>query len=294
MSWPEHHVHQAEAPADDERAAEERLDLLRARVGGDVEILGLDAEQQVAHRAAHHVGLESRLRAARAHTLAAAGLRRSRARPCFARGTRSMRFGGQAQHAPDEPLDHSRPADSTGAQGARCAPSRGALPRARGSRPGPPPPAASRARAAAGRCASRCSRCSRRSRPGAGPGRRASRPGARTLPSRKQGMPATRPVKRPSRCSGSVAIRCSMPNSRAIGRGDEAVGRGDDGAQVARVAGGGAPARAPPAAIIGRMRSRMNSRVPARRGPRARASASGRSAKPRNSWMSRVPALYCS
>ena len=61
VSGADHHVHQAEAPADDERAAEERLDLLRARVGGDVEVLRLDAEQQVAHRAADDVGVEAGL-----------------------------------------------------------------------------------------------------------------------------------------------------------------------------------------------------------------------------------------
>ena len=54
------HVHEPEAPADDERAAEQRLHLLRRRVGGDVEVLGLDAEQQVAHRAADHERLEAR------------------------------------------------------------------------------------------------------------------------------------------------------------------------------------------------------------------------------------------
>jgi hypothetical protein len=35
-----HHVHDAEAPADDEGAAEQALDLLRRGVGGHVEVLG--------------------------------------------------------------------------------------------------------------------------------------------------------------------------------------------------------------------------------------------------------------
>src|SRR6185503_6820369 len=57
----EHHVHQAKAPADDQRAPEKRADLLRARVGGDVEVLRRDAQEQVAHRSAHHVGGKARL-----------------------------------------------------------------------------------------------------------------------------------------------------------------------------------------------------------------------------------------
>ncbi|MCY1503634.1 hypothetical protein D9M68_377640 [compost metagenome] len=53
----EGHVHDLEAPPDDARAPEQRLHLVGRGVGRDVEILGLDAEQQVAHRAAHDVGL---------------------------------------------------------------------------------------------------------------------------------------------------------------------------------------------------------------------------------------------
>ena len=54
-------VHQAEAPADDVGPAEERLDLLRRGVGRDVEVLGREAQEEIADRAAHHEGLESRL-----------------------------------------------------------------------------------------------------------------------------------------------------------------------------------------------------------------------------------------
>ena len=54
------HVHEPEATADDERAPEQRLDLLRMRVGRDVEVLRLDAEHQVAHRAADDERLEPR------------------------------------------------------------------------------------------------------------------------------------------------------------------------------------------------------------------------------------------
>jgi len=45
------------AAADDEGAPEQRLDLLGRGVGGDVEVLGPQADDQVAHRAAHDVGL---------------------------------------------------------------------------------------------------------------------------------------------------------------------------------------------------------------------------------------------
>ena len=54
-------MHEPEAAADDEGAAEQRLHLLGPGVGGDVEILGLDAEQQVAHGAADDEGLEAGL-----------------------------------------------------------------------------------------------------------------------------------------------------------------------------------------------------------------------------------------
>ena len=52
------HVHEPEPAPDDEGAAEQRLHVLGPGIGGDVEILGLDAEQEVAHRAADDEGLE--------------------------------------------------------------------------------------------------------------------------------------------------------------------------------------------------------------------------------------------
>jgi hypothetical protein len=55
----DHHMHDLEAAADDAGAAEGVADLLRRRVGGDIEILRLLADQQVAHGAADHVGLEA-------------------------------------------------------------------------------------------------------------------------------------------------------------------------------------------------------------------------------------------
>ena len=52
-------VDQPEAAADDEGASEQRLDLLRCRVGGEIEVFGRDSEQQVAHRAADDEGFEA-------------------------------------------------------------------------------------------------------------------------------------------------------------------------------------------------------------------------------------------
>ena len=50
-------VHQLEPPANDPRIAELGPDLFRRGAGGDVEILGRDVEQHVAHAATHQVGL---------------------------------------------------------------------------------------------------------------------------------------------------------------------------------------------------------------------------------------------
>ena len=55
----EDHVDDAEAPADEARATEEPLHGFRRRVGSDVEILRAQAQQQVAHAAAHHIRLEA-------------------------------------------------------------------------------------------------------------------------------------------------------------------------------------------------------------------------------------------
>ena len=53
----EHDVHDAKAPADDEGTPEQALDLLGRGVGGDVEVLGAQPQQQVAHGAPDHIGL---------------------------------------------------------------------------------------------------------------------------------------------------------------------------------------------------------------------------------------------
>jgi len=51
-------VHQAKAPAYDAGAPEERPDFLRGRIRRDVVVLGVPAEHEIAHRAAHHEGGE--------------------------------------------------------------------------------------------------------------------------------------------------------------------------------------------------------------------------------------------
>ena len=50
------HVHDAKALADDEGAAKQAFDLLGRGVGGHVEVLGAQAQQQVTHGATHDVG----------------------------------------------------------------------------------------------------------------------------------------------------------------------------------------------------------------------------------------------
>ena len=50
-------MHQLEATADDPRVAELGADLFGRGAGGDVEILGRDAQQHVAHAAADQIGL---------------------------------------------------------------------------------------------------------------------------------------------------------------------------------------------------------------------------------------------
>ena len=103
----QHHVHQAKAPPDDEGTAKERLYLLRPGVGRDVEILRLDAQEEIPHRTADDVGRESRLPQDRAN-LGGGGRDRIARKPVlFARHAIRV-VGRQPENAPDEPLDHSR------------------------------------------------------------------------------------------------------------------------------------------------------------------------------------------
>ena len=55
-----HNVDDAESSPNDEGAPEQALDLLRRGIGGHVKVLGRQAHHQVAHRAAHDVGLKAR------------------------------------------------------------------------------------------------------------------------------------------------------------------------------------------------------------------------------------------
>ena len=55
----EAHVREVEAPADQPAVAEQLLDLVGVRIGRDVEILRMQAEQQVAHGAADQKGLKA-------------------------------------------------------------------------------------------------------------------------------------------------------------------------------------------------------------------------------------------
>ncbi|CAM2144817.1 hypothetical protein PT2222_160170 [Paraburkholderia tropica] len=67
------HVHDLEAAADDARAAEQLLHLVGRGVRGHVEVLGRDAEQQVAHRAADDERAKTRLLQAFGHAHSVAG-----------------------------------------------------------------------------------------------------------------------------------------------------------------------------------------------------------------------------
>ncbi len=52
----EEDVHEAKAPSDEPRVAEQVAHLLRMRIGGDVEIFGTPAEHQIAHAAPDQIG----------------------------------------------------------------------------------------------------------------------------------------------------------------------------------------------------------------------------------------------
>ena len=109
----EHHVHDPEAPADDEGAPEQALDLLGRRAGGHVEILGAQAHQQVAHGTAHDVRLEDGL-LERVHDVLRAlvherGVDAMLLRPDFLAfaETRFLAAFGLAQQLVDESFNHA-------------------------------------------------------------------------------------------------------------------------------------------------------------------------------------------
>jgi hypothetical protein len=101
------HVHQPEAAADDEGAAKQRLDLLRRGVGGDIEVLGLEAQQQIAHGPADDKGVKALALQPLDH------LHRAAAHPHVADGIACRggddRFGFPAQSKPGKQAhDHAR------------------------------------------------------------------------------------------------------------------------------------------------------------------------------------------
>src|SRR5690606_39721396 len=53
----EDHVHELEAAADDAGAPEQGADLLRRCIGGDVEILGFESDDEIADGAADDIGV---------------------------------------------------------------------------------------------------------------------------------------------------------------------------------------------------------------------------------------------
>ena len=108
---PEHHMDDAKAPPDDEGPPKELLDLLGRGVGGDVKVLGRQAQQQVAHRAADDVGGVARL-LQRAHDVGGAfvdqrGVDAVRLRPHF-HALAQPRAGaaGLADQAANQVFDH--------------------------------------------------------------------------------------------------------------------------------------------------------------------------------------------
>ena len=68
-------VHQLEAPSDDAAVAEQALDLARVRARGDVKVFRPAAHQEIAHAAAHEVGIKAGPRKAR-HNAQGIGIER--------------------------------------------------------------------------------------------------------------------------------------------------------------------------------------------------------------------------
>src|SRR3989449_7367224 len=101
----EHHVHELEPLPDETRAPEDLVHLLGICVGGDVEVLGTKAQQQVAHRAAHDICL---IAVAVQHLADLARALRDRlaadAVLLLRDGSRSG-IGAESEDAPDEFLD---------------------------------------------------------------------------------------------------------------------------------------------------------------------------------------------
>jgi hypothetical protein len=108
---PAHDVHDAKAPTDDARATEQRAHFLRRGAGGDVEILGRQTGEQVAHGAAHHEGLVTGLLQHAAHL--ECGRRDGVAAQAVAFDRHQCRLGGYgeiragaAEHLAQQLADH--------------------------------------------------------------------------------------------------------------------------------------------------------------------------------------------
>jgi hypothetical protein len=120
----EHHVHEPEAAADDDRAPEVRLDLLGRGIGGDVEVLRRHADQQVAHGAADEVGMMPGLLQRLAHPQCRA--RHLVAADAVLGGRYLPRLGHapaareQRLHPLDEALDHRGATIASVGGGRRC------------------------------------------------------------------------------------------------------------------------------------------------------------------------------
>ena len=139
---PVHHVHDAEPAPDDEGATEQALHLLGRGRGGHIEILGLESQNQVTHRAADDIGLETRLLEREhhvdgtlVHQLGIDLVHRGRQLDAFAE-RRTHACCRLAQQFVDEALDHVIPSET----GRECA-SRALAPARAGVRPGWWPPA---------------------------------------------------------------------------------------------------------------------------------------------------------
>jgi hypothetical protein len=53
------HVRQTKSSSDQAAIAKQPAHVIGARIGGDIEVLGLTPQKQIAHTATHHVGLEA-------------------------------------------------------------------------------------------------------------------------------------------------------------------------------------------------------------------------------------------
>jgi len=100
------HVHDPEPAADDDGAAEKRLHLFGARVGGDVVVLGRGPQQEVADRATDHVGGKPGIVQ---HAAYLEGGGADAIALDIVLGARdALRTGGlEAEHLADELLDHA-------------------------------------------------------------------------------------------------------------------------------------------------------------------------------------------